>query len=160
MSRFNATISPQIRRRLPPPRPRMKPPGSTYKRCHCRHPRTGKWLDTTCPLLRWSNHGSWYFYVALPPVDGKRRRIRRGGFETEPEARDAMQEVLDEAGLTISATGDQPSALNTLREYLATVVSPTKAPGTRWRVRQRVRPRVRPLDLMRLSSTLRWKDRP
>jgi hypothetical protein len=160
MSLFISTISPRIGRRLPPPRPLTKPPGSTYKRCHCRDPRTGKWRDTACPLLRWSNHGSWYFYLALPPIAGKRRRIRRGGFETEHEAREAMQDMLDEAGLAISATGGRPSAITALREYLATVVSTTQTPGTRWRVRQRVRPWVRPLDLMRLSSNLRWKDRP
>jgi hypothetical protein len=116
-------------------------------------------LDTTCPRLRWRNHGSWYFYVALPPIAGRRRRVRQGGFETEHEAREAMQEVLDRAGVAVSATGNHFSAIDTIREYLATALSPTPTPGTRSRVRRGVRPRVRRLDLLRLSSTLRRKDR-
>jgi hypothetical protein len=117
-------------------------------------------LDTACPRLRWSNHGSWYFYVALPPVAGRRRRVRQGGFDTEQQAREAMQEVLDRAGVAISATGDHPSVIHTIREYLASALSPTPTPGTRPRVRRGVRPRVRRLDLIRLSSIPRRKDRP
>ncbi|HVV77130.1 MAG TPA: Arm DNA-binding domain-containing protein [Mycobacteriales bacterium] len=117
-------------------------------------------MDTTCPRLRWSNHGSWYFYVALPPIAGRRRRVRQGGFETEHEAREAMQEVLDRAGVAISATGDHPSVIDTIRGYLATALSPIPTPGTRSRVRRGVRPWVRRLDLIRLSSIPRRKGRP
>jgi hypothetical protein len=117
-------------------------------------------LDTTCPKLRWRNHGSWYFYVALPPVAGRRRRVRQGGFETEHGAREAMQAVFDRTGVALSATGDDPGVINTIREYLAAALSPTPTPGTRSRVRRGVRPRVRRLDLIRLSSIPRRKDRP
>jgi hypothetical protein len=159
MQRHHTCITHRIRRHLPPPRPRTKPPGSTYKRCSCLEPLTGRRLDTTCPLLRWSDHGTFYFYLCLPPADGRRRRMRRGGFDSEREAREGMQAELDQAGLALSATGCRPGAVNTFREYLAMAIAPGRTPGTRPWVRRRVRRWVRPSGLIRLSMTLRQKDR-
>lgn len=73
--------------------------GSTYKRCKCRDD-DGKELGADCPKLRrkdgsWNpRHGSWYFALELDPgPGGKRRRVRRGGFESETAAQEAMDKA-------------------------------------------------------------------
>ena len=40
--------------------------GSTFKRCGCRDPRTGRQLGRRCPHLRGRGHGSWYLAVSCP----------------------------------------------------------------------------------------------
>jgi hypothetical protein len=160
MTRPDVTIGQRIRQHLPPPRPRTKPAGSTYKRCGCRDPLTGRRLDTTCPLLRWNDHGRWYFYIALPPINGQRRRVRRGGFDTACEAAEAMQRRLDDAGSGKSTVASGAATIDTIRQYLATAIAPQKTPGTRLRVRRRVRIRVRPDGLIHLPLAPQWKDRP
>ncbi|MCW2638327.1 MAG: site-specific integrase [Dactylosporangium sp.] len=69
---------------------------STFKRCGCRDPRTGRRLGNTCPRLRryngtgsWSaDHGTWHYRLELPAtVDGARRQLRRGGFAPAPRRR-------------------------------------------------------------------------
>lgn len=53
--------------------------GSTFKRCGCRDPRTGRQLGRRCPHLRERGHGSWYLAVELSAApDGRRRRVRLG----------------------------------------------------------------------------------
>jgi integrase len=87
--------------------------GTVYRRCTCRVPVTGddgrpvpgpggrpktRELGTDCPELGKRDHGSWYYYVELPPgPGGKRRRPRKGGFPTKTKAEDAAQELWDEA---------------------------------------------------------------
>lgn len=70
--------------------------GSTYKRCRCRGD-DGKELGVDCPRLRRKDgsysprHGSWYYALELDAgPKGKRRKLRRGGFETETDAEAAM----------------------------------------------------------------------
>lgn len=61
---------------------------SSYKRCGCRDPGTGKPLGQACPKLRradgrtWSGtHGTWYGKAELPAApDGTRLSLRQGGF--------------------------------------------------------------------------------
>ncbi|MFF7586715.1 tyrosine-type recombinase/integrase [Kitasatospora purpeofusca] len=76
--------------------------GSTYRRCGCKGPATDdagkpefaadgqpklRVLGDSCPELRKRDHGSWYYYVELPPgPDGKRRRPRKGGFVSKTKA--------------------------------------------------------------------------
>jgi len=68
--------------------------GSTFKRCSCRDPETGKQLGSSCPKLAGGRHGRWYFVIEVPPAPGKNRgQIRRGGWDTKRQA----QEKLDEA---------------------------------------------------------------
>ncbi len=73
--------------------------GSTFKRCGCTDPLTGRRLDRHCPKLRGSKHGTW-FYVAEMPAgpDGQRRQQRRGGFASEREAREALDKLRSRLG--------------------------------------------------------------
>jgi integrase len=65
--------------------------GSTYKRCTCTDPQTGRRLGTSCPKLSSARHGSWYFSLELPDDgSGQRRQLRRGGFSSQREALDAL----------------------------------------------------------------------
>ena len=64
--------------------------GSTFKRCGCRDPRTGRQLGRRCPHLRERGHGSWYLAVELSAApDGRRRRVRLGGYATRAAAQEA-----------------------------------------------------------------------
>src|SRR3954468_6776863 len=79
--------------------------GTTSKRCHCRHPATGKPLGGNCPKLRrgngWNpNHGSWQYQIELPArADGRRRPLRRGGFTSQTEAGDVLQKIKEALGV-------------------------------------------------------------
>jgi hypothetical protein len=65
--------------------------GSTFKRCGCRDPRTGRQLGRRCPRLRERGHGSWYLAVELSAApDGRRRRVRLGGYATRAAAQAAL----------------------------------------------------------------------
>jgi integrase len=69
--------------------------GSVYSWCGCRDERTGRRLGARCPHRGEPGHGSWYLSVELPPgPGGDRRRIRRGGFAAQAEARAAMEQLL------------------------------------------------------------------
>lgn len=68
--------------------------GSTFKRCGCTDPVTGKALGKDCPKLRQRGHGSWTYAIDLPPGEGGRRRYRRkGGFDTQRDAQAALDEL-------------------------------------------------------------------
>ncbi|GGQ77396.1 hypothetical protein GCM10010166_54180 [Couchioplanes caeruleus subsp. azureus] len=79
--------------------------GSTSKRCHCRDRGTGKPLGSTCPKLRrgnsWNpNHGQWQYQIELPrAANGRRRPLRRGGFDSPAEAGDVLRRITDVTGL-------------------------------------------------------------
>jgi hypothetical protein len=65
--------------------------GSTFKRCGCRDQRTGRQLGQRCPRLRERGHGSWYLAIELSAApDGRRRRVRLGGYATRAAARAAL----------------------------------------------------------------------
>lgn len=79
--------------------------GSVTKRCTCVE--NGKRLGARCPKLRrgtgWNpHHGTWGYQLELPPSeDGRRRQLRRSGFDTREEAvaeRDDARALLDLAG--------------------------------------------------------------
>lgn len=94
--------------------------GGTFKRCGCKHPDTGKRLESKCPKLKrrngtWSSeHGTWYFQAELPHrLDGTRRTRRRGGHATQNLAQDELDKMaaLVEAaaphgGAALAAIGD------------------------------------------------------
>jgi integrase len=94
--------------------------GSTYKRCKCRDD-DGKELGAACPKLKrkgtnaWSStHGTWYYRLELDAgPGGKRRTIRRGGFETS----DDVEEALDEAK-TKAKSGVNIGKKQTVGQYL------------------------------------------
>ena len=65
--------------------------GSVYSWCGCREPGSGRRLGAQCPQRGRAGHGSWYLSLELPAgPDGRRRRIRRGGFPTRTVAEQAL----------------------------------------------------------------------
>jgi integrase len=65
--------------------------GSTFKRCGCRDQRTGRQLGQRCPHLGERAHGSWYLAIELSAgPDGRRRRVRLGGYATRAGAQEAL----------------------------------------------------------------------
>src|SRR5258706_16372229 len=73
-------------------RPSAEEPGRVYKRCGCRGAETGRQV-WQCPKLAESRHGRWYFAVQVSGPDGRRQRVRRGGFATRAEAERACWEL-------------------------------------------------------------------
>ncbi len=67
--------------------------GSTFKRCPCGTVRDAQGNRINCP----KKHGTWYYAHEAPPgPDGRRRQSKVGGFATEREAREALNEVLSQ----------------------------------------------------------------
>jgi hypothetical protein len=65
--------------------------GLTFKRCGCRDQRTGRQLGQRCPHLGGRGHGSWYLAIGLSVgPDGRRRRVRLGGFAARAAAQAAL----------------------------------------------------------------------
>lgn len=100
--------------------------GSTFKRCGCRDPRTGKLIGQKCPKLRrasgaWSrHHGIWHYQIELPPRgDGSRRPLRRGGYGSQSEAEADLARV--RAALAAGNSTD-PSQLTLLSDLIETTV--------------------------------------
>jgi integrase len=61
--------------------------GTTYKRCTCTDPATGRRLAGSCPELRRARHGSWYYQFRVAPMG---RQYRAGGFSSQSQAYTAM----------------------------------------------------------------------
>ena len=88
--------------------------GTTYKRCHCRNPETGKVFGQACRKLRrtdgsWNpSHGSWQSQIDLPArANGSRRMVRRGGFASQTEADASLAPIRD--ALAVPDPGDTPA---------------------------------------------------
>jgi hypothetical protein len=72
----------------------MNAKGYVYKRCGCRDVVNGRRLESGCPRLRERGHGSWYIAIDLPAgLDGRRRRIRKGGFATKRAAERTLADL-------------------------------------------------------------------
>jgi integrase len=88
--------------------------GSVYKRCGCVDPVTRRQLGRRCPQLAGSRHGSWYLELALSAgPDGRRCRIRRGGYPSRAAASSAL------ARLRGPRHGDQGGRVLTVGDWLA-----------------------------------------
>lgn len=62
-----------------------------YSWCGCREPGSDRRIGARCPLRGEEGHGSWYLSLELPAaLDGRRRRIRRGGFPSRDSAETAL----------------------------------------------------------------------
>jgi len=109
--------------------------GSAFRRCGCTDPATGRQYGTQCPrLAAGGRHGSWYVRLELPAVlDGRRRRIRRGGYPSRKAALEVLARLRNpKAGQTagIVTVGDwlahwlvsrTSTAPSTVRGYAAHV---------------------------------------
>lgn len=74
--------------------------GSTFRRCACRNPETGKQYGQACPKFRQKRHGLWALRQELPPrEDGTRRTFRRGGYTSATDAQDDLDKVRALLGL-------------------------------------------------------------
>ena len=89
--------------------------GSVFRRCGCTDPVTGRQYGRRCPrLAAGGRHGSWYVRLELPAgMDGRRRRIRRGGYAS----RKAALEVL--ARLRAPCPADTGARILTVGDWLA-----------------------------------------
>ena len=80
--------------------------GSTYRRCYCRDPQTGKPLGKACPKLQGSRkHGTYSIRQELPQHDvGSRRAFNRAGYASLKDAQADLDRV--RALLAIPDTDD------------------------------------------------------
>ena len=99
--------------------------GSTYRRCSCRDPKTGKELGTSCPKRDSRNHCTYSIRQELSPrEDGSRRSFARGGYGSHKEAQADLDHVRALLGL---AESDDPEGTELIAAMLAEV-SREKAP--------------------------------
>jgi integrase len=84
-----------------------------YRRCQCKGPLTDKEgspvlnddgtpktgsVGMTCPKLRRKGHGSWAFTLELERgQNGKRQRVRLGGFPTKEKAEEEAKQIYKDA---------------------------------------------------------------
>lgn len=78
--------------------------GTTYKRCACKDPETGRALHRSCPDLAKRRHGTWTYDCRIDTTAKRQRRLTRGGFASQREALDALDAV---SKLIDLAGGDQ-----------------------------------------------------
>jgi len=73
--------------------------GRVFKRCRCQIESGG-----VCPRLVENGHGSWFLSLELLPAgDGRRRRLRVGGYASEAQAWAALAAVRPAGGAPASA---------------------------------------------------------
>ncbi|MEW2438602.1 tyrosine-type recombinase/integrase [Streptomyces caniferus] len=93
--------------------------GSTYRRCSCRDPKTGKELGTSCPKRNSRNHCTYSIRQELSPrEDGSRRSFARGGYGSLKSAQTELDHVRALLGL---AESDDPEGTELIAEMLAEV---------------------------------------
>ena len=68
--------------------------GSTFRRCACTNPETGRQAGRTCPKLGARRHGTWGYTRRIETSAGL-RVLRRLGFQTESAARAGLTAVDD-----------------------------------------------------------------
>ncbi|MFG2676182.1 tyrosine-type recombinase/integrase [Streptomyces sp. NPDC048445] len=93
--------------------------GSTYRRCSCRDPKSGKELGTSCPKRNSRNHCTYSVRQELSPrEDGSRRSFARGGYGSLKAAQADLDHVRALLGL---AESDDPEGTELIAEMLAEV---------------------------------------
>src|SRR6266851_4379981 len=129
----------------------MKRVGRVYRRCGCADPVTGRPIGVGCPRLAQRGHGSWYVTLELPPdPDGRRSRVRRGGYPTRHAARQALAQLRTPgpAGAAAITTGQW------LGRWLACRTSPASSTvrGYAAHVRLYLQPHLGPILLAELTT--------
>jgi integrase len=116
--------------------------GSIFKRCGCRDPRSSKPLGNHCPKLRRANrawnpdHGHWNYQLELPPTtEGRRRQLRRGGFDSHK----AAAAELDHARALIALAGRDRARRTEIADLLQATVRAGRPLPELDSVRQRLR---------------------
>ncbi|MEV4251976.1 site-specific integrase [Spirillospora sp. NPDC049652] len=73
--------------------------GTTFKKCGCRNPETGrKYSQGKCPRITQSNHGAWWARFDAPAGAGeKRRQPILGPYKTKKEAQAALSTEMSQA---------------------------------------------------------------
>ncbi|MFI7101923.1 tyrosine recombinase XerC [Streptomyces sp. NPDC050161] len=99
--------------------------GSTFRRCACRNPETGKQYGQSCPKLSNKRHGLWNIRQELPPhEDGTRRTFRRSGYPSKTEA----QADLDKVRALLAIPGDDdPEGRTRIGDLLESVAAKKEA---------------------------------
>ena len=126
-----------------------------YRRCGCVDLGTGRQYGRARPrLAAGGRHGSWYVRLELPAgPDGRRRRIRRGGYPS----RRAAEAVL--ARLRAPCPGDTGARMLTVGDWLAhwlvtrTATAPSTVRGYAAHVRLYLGPYLGEVLLAELSVT-------
>jgi integrase len=80
--------------------------GSTYKRCGCTDPGTGRQLGAACPDLGRRRHGTWTCEIRIDVTGKDGRKLKRGGFDREAEA----SAMLDKVRGLVKLAGDDERA--------------------------------------------------
>ena len=69
-------------------------PGTVYKRCGCRDPKTKRQLGRRCPKAGRRGHGSWYIDLPIAPtLDSPVGRLRHGGYRTRADAQHTLSRL-------------------------------------------------------------------
>jgi integrase len=97
--------------------------GTVRKRCSCTPEYDGRGRRKACP----KRHGSWEYVADLPPLNGRRRQVRKGGFATKDEAVKALAELVTDVS---HGTVANPGRL-TVAAYLTSWLAAKEAAGTR-----------------------------
>jgi len=88
--------------------------GSTFKRCGCIDPATGKQLAAKCPDLAKRHHGTWCYRVRLDTTSG-RRQLFRSGFARESDAKTVLDQIAD----LVKLAGDDAKARQKISDMIA-----------------------------------------
>jgi integrase len=124
--------------------------GGVFRRCGCRDRVSGRQLNGRCPRLADPGHGHWYFAVQVSTVDGRRTRVRRGGYGSLAQAERARQALL--ALPDAAAAGRAWTVQRWLEQWLSSTqehVRPSTTRGYREHVRHYLIPY---LGRIRLAS--------
>ncbi|SHM57024.1 hypothetical protein SAMN05216268_11214 [Streptomyces yunnanensis] len=99
--------------------------GSTFRRCACRNPETGKHYGQSCPKLSNKRHGVWNVRQELPAdEDGNRRTFRRSGYASKTEAQADLDKV---RALLAIPSDDDPEGRTRIGDLLASVAAKKEA---------------------------------
>jgi integrase len=88
--------------------------GSTFKRCYCKDPDTGKERGADCPDLDKRRHGTWCLKIRLDTTATDGRQLKRSGFAREADASDTLDKVRD----LIKLAGDDGNARHKIGDLI------------------------------------------
>jgi integrase len=90
--------------------------GTVRKRCSCTPEYGANGRRKACP----KRHGSWEYVVDLPPVNGKRQQVRKGGFATKAEAEDELRREMEAIKTGARVNPGRLTVADFLRSWLTT----------------------------------------